>query len=309
MLLALPVCALAAGCRPPSPAAQHRQVLRVARAFAPFSDRLAAEYRRGLPNLDIQSQPAADSDAVIDAIQNGAADIGVVLASIAYSAYWDSRNQVPPSLDRMRGVSLLQPLPAYVLVRADSGIRRVADLRSRVVGVGPVNSSSWILAHLVLRAFGAEPKAINVVSTREQAATGLKDGAIDAIFLPGYTYPDEATYSLIRAGAYLIPVEGEPVERLRRDYPFVRVATIPRNIYPGQNRIIATVGIDMVVVCRRDLDESLVHDVTRQLFTTFPRLSGVEASLRFLNLQDAPATPVPLHPGAARYFRERELLR
>ena len=65
----------------------------------------------------------------------------------------------------------------------------------------------------------------------------------------------------------------------------------------------------MVVVCREDLDESLVYALTAQLFEAFPRLSGVEANLRFLNLDEAPATPIPLHAGAARYFRERELSR
>jgi hypothetical protein len=306
---ALSVCGLGTACRTQPPAERPRQVLRVAKAFAPFSDRLTAEYRRGLPNLDIQSQSANDSDAVIDAIQNGKADIGVVLAAVAYSAYWDFRNQTPPSLTLTRGLSLLQPLPAYVLVRANSGIHQVADLKGRAVGVGPVNSSSWILGHIVLKAFGVEPRAIKVMSTREEGAAGLKDGTIDAVFFPGYTYPDEVTYSAIQAGAYLIPIAGDAMERLRHDYPFVRVAAIPRDVYPGQNRIIPTVGIDMVVVCRRDLDEPVVHDLTQQLFNAFPRLSGVEASLRFLNLDEAPATPMPLHPGAARFFRERELSR
>ena len=68
-------------------------------------------------------------------------------------------------------------------------------------------------------------------------------------------------------------------------------------------------AVAFLVVCRRDLDESVVHDLTQQLFKTFPRLSGAEASLRFLNLDEAPASPVPLHPGAARYFRESELSR
>jgi hypothetical protein len=307
--LLLSAGALCAACHTQSPAERPRQVLRIAKAFAPFSDRLTAEYRRGLPNLDIQSQSANDSDAVIDAIQNGTADIGVVLAAVAYSAYWDSRETSPPSLSQMRGLSLLQPLPAYVLVRANSGIHQVTDLRGREVGVGPVNSSSWILGHIVLQAFGVKPATITVISTREEGVARLTDGTVAAVFFPGYTYPDEVTYSAIRAGAYLIPIAGDAMERLRRDYPFVRVAAIPRDIYPGQDKIIPTVGIDMVVVCRRDLDESVVHDLTQQLFTTFPRLSGVEASLRFLNLDEAPATPMPLHPGAARYFRERELSR
>lgn len=65
----------------------------------------------------------------------------------------------------------------------------------------------------------------------------------------------------------------------------------------------------MLIVCRRDLDERTVYRLTEQLFNVFPRLARVEATLRFLNLDEAPATPIPLHKGAARYFRERELSR
>jgi uncharacterized protein len=96
---------------------------------------------------------------------------------------------------------------------------------------------------------------------------------------------------------------------LREANPFVRATTIPRNVIAGQTSPIPTVGIDMVVVCAADVDEALVYELTKQLFIAFPRLSGVEAALRFLNAEEAAATPIPLHPGAARYFRERELSR
>jgi TRAP transporter TAXI family solute receptor len=115
--------------------------------------------------------------------------------------------------------------------------------------------------------------------------------------------------SAIQDGAYFIPISGPAVDRLRESNPFVRLTTIPRNVIRGQTSIIPTIGVDMVVVCGIDVDESLVYELTKRLFIAFPRLSGVEASLRFLNFEEAAATPIPLHPGAARYFRERELSR
>jgi TRAP transporter TAXI family solute receptor len=196
-----------------------------------------------------------------------------------------------------------------VIVRAHSGIHTVSDLNGRNIALGPKNSSTSNLGLWVLDAFGVTPKSLHNLTSRADAAAGLKNGEFDAAFFPGYIYPDEVVYSAIKEGAYLIPIEGAPLEQLRWTNPFVRLATIPRNIYPGQDQIIPTVGIDMVVLCRRDLDESIVYDVTTQLFNAYPRLSGVEASLRFLNIDEAPATPIPLHPGAARYFRERELSR
>lgn len=297
------------GCRTRATVDHPRPLLRVGTAFGPLSEPLTAEYQRRLPNLDIRSQRAADSDAVIAGIENGTVDLGIAFAEAAYLAYWGSDNRAESPQSPLRSVSLLQPLPQYLLVAANSGIRRVADLRGRRVLVGPRGSSSGMLGPLVMQAFGVAPRSIRHVGSRAEAAEGLKNGTVDAIFLPGFVYPDEATLSAIKAGAYMIPIDGPDIDRLRRDHPFVRVAMIPRDIYPGQNSIIPTVGVDMVVLCRRDLDPAVVRELTAQLFSAYPQLSGVEATLRFLNPDEAPATPIPLHPGAARYFRERELAR
>jgi TRAP transporter TAXI family solute receptor len=285
-----------------------RPLLRVATAFAPLSTQLIQEYRRTLPNVDVREQQVPSS-AVVQGLEDGTIDFGIVLANVAYEAYWRSKSSAPNSDSRIRGVSLLQPLPMYLLVRAGSGIHSVSDLKGRVIAVGARNNSSSTLTTLLLKAFHVEPVTLRELTSRDVAAAGLTDGTFDAIVLPGYVYPDDKTLEVIRDGAYLVPIDGPPVEELRHESPFVRVVMIPRDIYPGQNQIIPTVGIDMVIVCRRDLDDRLVYQLTEQLFNVFPRLAHVEAVLRFLNMEEAPATPIPLHPGAARYFRERELSR
>jgi TRAP transporter TAXI family solute receptor len=302
VLMALSACTRDEVPRPP------RTPLRVAGAFAPLSTPLAQEYQQRLPHLDVTTVSSADSIDVIRDLSEGKVDVGVALADAAFTAYW---GDPPVSAEEarkspIRGMSLLQPLSAYVLVRANSGVRGIPDLNGRNVGLGPRTSSSSNLAYMVLDAFGVKANVTNV-RTRQEGIAGLSSRRFDAVFLPGYVYPDDLTYTAVKAGAYLIPIEGPPLERLRWDYPFVRVATIPRDIYPGQNEVIPTVGIDMVVLCRRDLDESLVQQLVAELFNAYPQLSVVEASLRFLNINEAPATPIPLHPGAARYFREREV--
>lgn len=309
-LLGLGVCAWLSACETKAPAAAVRPVLRISTAFAPLSNPLRTEYVKRLPHLDVQSHDDLDSSSVINALQNNQADVGIALADVAYTAYWgDSTDRArDASASPILGISLLQPLSAYVLVRSNSGIHSVADLQGKNIGLGPRENSSSNLAYKVLDAFGVQANVTNV-RTRAEGTAGLKSRRFDAIFLPGYTYPDDLTYSAIKEGAYLIPIEGPALERLRWNNPFVRVATIPRDIYPGQNALIPTVGIDMVVLCRADLDESIVYELTTQLFNAYPQLAGVEASLRFLNFNEAPATPLPLHPGAARYFREREVSR
>ncbi len=301
---------LATGCRAQPAQPQSRPVLRVASAYAPFSTRLTEEYRRTLPHLDIQADTSASSSQVIGRIQDGSLDLGVVLADDAYQAYFGVDAAAGPATSAVRAISLLQPLPTYLLARTGSGVHSVADLEGKAVAVGPRNSSVWKLGTLVLKAFAVAPRTVTAMSSRELAVQGLKDGSLDAIMLPGYVSPEAFTEALLRdGGAYLVPIDGPPVEQLRRESPFVRVVMIPRDIYPGQDRIVPTVGIDMLIVCRRDLDEPIVYALTEQLFAVFPRLARVEATMRFLNVEEAPATPIPLHAGAARYFRERELSR
>jgi len=296
-----------AGCRAPAPKEGRPSVLRIATAFGPLTEPLTARYRQALPKADVQSVPAPNSTDVIAAIQNGIADLGVAFTNDTYAGCW--AKEEPGLSSQLRGVALLQPLSQYVVVRRGAGIRAVSDLDGRVVAVGPSNSSSSTLGRMVLDAFAVHPSAIKVLTTRAAAAAALEDGSIDAAFLPGFVYPDEVIAPIIRRGAYLIPVEGRALEKLRESNPFVRLTTIPRHVVPGQDKVIPSVGIDMMVVCRRDLDDALVYEVTRELFIAFPSLSGVEATLRFLNFEEAAATPIPLHPGAARYFRERELSR
>ncbi|HZR25308.1 MAG TPA: TAXI family TRAP transporter solute-binding subunit [Vicinamibacterales bacterium] len=307
--LGVTACVLAIGaaaCRPTEAVAPGRRHIRIATAFAPLSEPLTAEYRQRLPDVDVQALPVGD---VITAIEAGTVDVGIAFADDAYFAYERGWSQgLHASTSRLRGIALLLPLPQYVLVRGNAGFASIADLRGKRVGVGPVNSPVARIALQVLDAFEIHAHVVHI-QTRAEGATDLKNGAIDAAFFPGYVYPDKVTDDAIRSGARLVPIAGPAVERLRRDHPFIRVVAIPRGIYPGQDRIVPTVGVDMVVLCERDLDAALVYDLTARLFDVFPRLVGVEATVRYLNPDEAPATPIPLHLGAARYFRERELSR
>ena len=67
-----------------------------------------------------------------------------------------------------------------------------------------------------------------------------------------------------------------------------------------------TIGLDGLLVCRSGLDTDMVYGVTKAFFQALPELSAFDAPpLRQMNPEDASATPIPLHEGAARYYREQ----
>ncbi|MPZ74895.1 MAG: hypothetical protein GEU74_17070, partial [Nitriliruptorales bacterium] len=96
--------------------------------------------------------------------------------------------------------------------------------------------------------------------------------------------------------------------QLRREYPFLRPAVVPRNAYPGVSETMRTIGIATLFVCRSDLGEGVVYELTKAFFDALPSLARSQDILRFSDLDQAPAAPIPLHAGAARYYRERELM-
>jgi hypothetical protein len=128
-------------------------------------------------------------------------------------------------------------------------------------------------------------------------------GELDAMFDNAISR-SESLKRATDAGATFVPIEGAAVDRLRGDYPFLTATVISREFYGTS---VHTLGVDGVLICRSDLDEPLVYELTKQLFLSLKSLG--RGPLRFMDVDQAPATPIPLHPGAARYYRERELSR
>jgi TRAP transporter TAXI family solute receptor len=141
-----------------------------------------------------------------------------------------------------------------------------------------------------------------------EATRALLNGDIDASFIAAAT-PVAVVRRAMEGGARLIDIDGPALEQLRVEYPFLRPATIPAGTYPGQTRAVQTVCVDVVLVCRADLDDVLIHRLTDQLFRALPKLAERSSYLRLMDVRRAPASPIPLHPGAAWYYREQELSR
>lgn len=309
LLAAALTAVLAPACRQPEAPAVRRTVRLTTgtpgAAFYPLSRALAQAWAAASPGLDVQTRDSVGSVANVEAIQAGDADVGLAFADVAYTAYVARLAKRAPEADSLRGIAVLELAPVHVVVRRDSIVKSVADLRGCRVAVGPDGSGSAITARIVLAALGIDLKEVRVESLRYNEAAGrLKAGTIDALFVTGRD-PVEAVRDAVGAGARLLPLSGPAIERLRHEYPFYRQTLIPGGTYPGHPDPLDTIGVDNLLVCRRGLEESLVHDLTARFFAVLPSLS----MLSFMDLDQAPATPIPLHEGAGRYYRERELSR
>ena len=233
--------------------------------------------------------------------------MGFAFADVAYTAFAGGLAGSPQPFDRLRAIAVLQLNPLHLVAAPRSGIRHPRDLRGRRVGVGRPGSGTALTASLVMSAFGVDPSSVRIEPLAyNDAAARLAAGTLDALFVAG-SDPLESVAIAIRAGAVLLPLHGPVIEALRHQYPFLRRAVIPARTYGGQHDPVLTIGVDNVLVCSSRLGESLVYDLTRRLFEALPSMAAAQPSLRLMDLEQAPATPIPLHEGAARYYREREI--
>lgn len=277
--------------------------------FHALGDGLARELARTLPHLTLDVLASDGAATNIEAIQRGEADIGLAHADVTYLAYTGRLDRARPPFARLRGIAMLQLMRVHVVVRGGAGIRRIEDLRGRRISLGRPGYGSASTAALVLQAYGIGLDEVTVERLRyDEAAARLAAGTLDALLVTG-TYPLAAVTTATRTGARVLPLEGAAIDRLRAAYPFFSPTTIPAGAYLNQPATIRTIGVDSLLVCRADLDEAVVHDLTQQLFDVLPTLSSPELSAASMDFAQASATPIPLHEGAARYYRERELLR
>ncbi|MBM3777970.1 MAG: TAXI family TRAP transporter solute-binding subunit [Acidimicrobiia bacterium] len=268
-----------------------------------FPDSFAREYARHLPDLDVQIVPLDGTFDQVEVLQRGHADVAIATSDRTYLR--EVRN-APPASGRVRAIATLHLAVVHLLARPGSGIRSAGDLRGRAV-----YQNDHPLLPLVLRAFGVTGTGedVNLSSGRlSDVGARLGAGTLDAALFVTSSYGTTVIGDMALE-ARLVSIEGPEIDRLLEENPFTRPVTIPADTYPGQNQPVRTIGADVLFICRADLGERVVYDITRQLASVLPPLVPSFPVLAEIDLDWASATPIPLHPGAARYYREWEVFR
>ena len=267
------------------------------------------EYGRALPGIDLVPVESTRGPGRLIEIQLGEADIVINASQAAFLAFSGQLRTSSERFDQLRAITTLGVVPLHLVARERSGIKSVMDLRGRPISLGIPDGEAYRAGIAVLEAFGVDPASVSNRSLpAETAAVELQAGRIHAMFVVS-NYPAEAVREAVGAHSYLVSIDGPQADRLRARSGFLYPAYIPAGAYPGQTTSIRTLGIQNLLVTRRDLAEPLVYELTKQFFVALPKLSALVSSLRHLDVDRASATSIPLHDGAARYYRERELFR
>jgi TRAP transporter TAXI family solute receptor len=278
--------------------------------YEPLGEALARTFTDQIPGLQARAQVTAGGVFNVDAVQDRGADLAFTQGDTAYSALRHGTRRDPRPHLSLRALAVLYTSALQIVARRDGDIRSVRGLKGRRVGMGPTGSGTEVAARVVLQAHGLAASDCQAVFVPfDEASALMEEGRLDADFVMA-SHPAAAVTEADRAvGVRLLSVEPGAVPWIRERFPFYRPATIPGATYRGQAEEVQTLGVDNILVCRADMDAELARRLTEALLQALPELSRRYPSARGIDPERAPAAPIPLHPGAARFYREQELLR
>jgi uncharacterized protein len=264
-------------------------------------------YRARLPEIAFSlKQGSSGMLANVDYLQSGAADVTFTQSDIAYTALTKGTEANPVPHTNLRGMAVTWMVALHLVVGRHVDFHSLKDLRGKRVGIGLPGGGTGVTAQMILGQSGLLSGVQLVRIPPTQVAAHLASGFIDAEFITGADPADLVSAALTAPGARLVPIEGPGISNLKSKYPFLRPIVIPANTY-GQAEDIHTVGVDVLLICRENVDEEIVYRMLSTFFDGIQNLAQKQRVFRSVRLSQAPATPIPLHPGAARFYREREL--
>ncbi|WP_428966724.1 TAXI family TRAP transporter solute-binding subunit [Micromonospora fluostatini] len=261
-----------------------------------FGQSLAAILNRELPHVQASVVVTAASAANVRLIGSSQAELGFTQADVLETG--------PTGDPPVVAVARVYDDLLHLVTTADGPIRSIADLRGRRVSVGAPGSGTEITATRLLTVAQLDGVAVDRRPLNlDESVEALRAGRIDAFFFSG-GLPVRAVEQLATTVATRIVDLGEWIEPLRRNYPEVYVSRdIPRSVYGVEP--VTTVANPNYLIVRADLPYALVREVTRLLMERRTELAAAHPAAGRMSTRSAIATtPLPLHPGAAAWYRE-----
>jgi len=194
-------------------------------------------------------------------------------------------------------------------VRADSAVRRIADLKGKPVVLGTQGSGITVLGRIVLQSLEISFEEI-LLQKAEDGPPMLADGRAAALWGAGVGWP--AFAAIAKSGGRFVAPDAGEIRRILAKHPSLQPVTLPAKSYPGQDAPLPSVGSWSYVLARPGLGEEQGYLLARALHRAeSPLAARLDQARETTAANTVAAAPRPdlVHPGAQKYFREAGLLK
>jgi hypothetical protein len=298
-----------------APAARAEQFINVltggtSGVYYPLGVAIGKIYGDKIPGVKTQVQATKASVENLVLLQQGRGEIAFTLGD-SLKAAWegDAEAGFKTKLDKLRTIGAIYPNYIQIVATAESGIKTLADLKGKSLSVGAPKSGTELNSRAILAAAGMTYKdlgkveylpfaeSVDLMKNRQLSAT-LQSAGLGVASLKDLSTSTEIN---------VVAVPKETVDKIGP--PFVAVI-IPANTYTGQDKDVPTAAVVNYLVTSSAVSDDLAYQMTKLVYESLPELANAHAAGKEIKLEAAAnGSPVPLHPGAIRYYKEKGLIK
>ena len=278
--------------------------------YYPLGVALSEIYAKGIAGSRTQVQATKASVENLDLLQQGKGEIGFSLGDSVIEAVKGNKEAgFPVPLDKLRGIAGIYPNYVQIVATQESGIKTLADFKGKSLSVGAPASGTELNARAILTASRMKYEDMGKIEylpfaeSVELIKNRQLDGTLQSAGLGVASIRDLATSLPVN----VVAVPKADVEKIGSPYI---PAIIPAGTYDGQTADVETAAVGNFLITHSDVSDETAYQMTKLLFENLPQLVASHAAAKAIDPAKAlEGMPVPLHPGAERYYREAGLLK
>ncbi len=269
----------------------------------------------GVPGLIAIAQSTTASVFNNAAVQNGELEAGLAAADVTRSMFLGEGKFEGKEHPKLRIVANLYPEDLHLVMPKGSSIGNLGDLADKRVGIAQAGSGTQVAVLQMLEAWGVTRDNMDEAElNNSQSAERLADGQLDAYFYAA-GWPVAAMVQLASTkGMSLHSFSEEDLAKINGIIPAYIPSKIPGGVYEGVDEDVLTPAVSALLVVSSDLSEELVYGITKALWNGNTRklLDNGHAKGKQITAETAldgvEALGVPLHDGAAKFYKEAGLM-
>ena len=279
--------------------------------YYPVGVALSQIFAKDIPNVRSTAQVTKASAENLNLLQAGRGELAIALGD-AVSGAWQGNAEAgfPKKLDKLRGLSGTYNNYIQIVASADSGIKTLADLKGKRVSVGAAKSGTELNARAVFKAAGltyadmAKVEYLGFGESVELMKNRQLDATLQSAGLGVASIRDLSTAIKI----VVIPVPADVVTKVG-DAAY-QPAMIPANTYTGQTEAIPTAAITNFLVTHSDVSDDVAYRMAKAMYDNIETLYAAHNAAKVIKRENAiKGMPIPLHPGAEKYYKEVGLIK
>ena len=276
---------------------------------------IAEQIEKTFPNARVTNtpgQPVANTRAV-DAKR---ADMGTEFGWLALNAL-EGKPPFKKPVGNVAAVSGLYPTHFQLFARADSGIKSYKDLANKRIAVGTAGTSADRMTQRILAFYGLNYDKIRAnggsvsFSAYNDAKQLMSDGHLDAFTISSTKPNTQAEELQLTQDIRLIPLEESIVDQYVKKFRGFGKSQIAANTYKNQPQPVWAISVPALITVRKDLPENVVYWITKAWWDHASQIGKAYSMVKDDMVANVALKDlvVPLHPGAARYFKEIGVLK